>query len=332
MVRKIGWGILATGTIAHKFTTGLQHCADANIVAVGSRSQSAADAFGDEFNIPHRHASYEALVADPEVEAIYIGTPHSFHKENALLCIEHGKAVLCEKPFAINAAQAQEVVDAAREKNVFVMEAMWTRFIPLVREVVRMVEGGVIGDLRMVTGDFGFRTGFKPEHRLFDPALGGGGLLDVGVYAVSFASMLLGAPDRIASLAELGETGVDEQAAAILSYPGGQMALIHTGVRTRTPGEATIMGTDGFIRIERPFWAPTAMVLDKPVLDKPGQRSQRIEIPFTGNGYNYQAEEVMRCLRSGKTESELMPLDETVSILKSMDEMRAQWGLRYPME
>lgn len=327
MTEKIRWGILATGSIAHKFTTGLQHCADAEIVAVGSRSQASADAFADEFNIPRRHASYEALVTDPDVDVIYIGTPHSFHKENAILCIEHGKAVLCEKPFTINAAQAAEVIERARLAGVFVMEAMWTRFIPLITEVRRLVAEGAIGEIRMITGDFGFRAGFNPQGRAFNPALGGGGLLDVGVYPISFASMFLGAPDRVASLAELGQTGVDEQAAAVLGYPGGQLAVIHTGVRTRTPHEATILGTDGFIRVEPPFWVPTAMTLDKP-----GEDPQRIEIPFEGNGYNYQADEVMRCLRAGKTESDIMPLDETLSTMQTMDQIRDQWGLKYPME
>jgi len=327
MTTPIRWGILATGTIAHKFATGLQVCDDAELLAVGSRSQASADAFADEFDIPRRYASYEDLVTDPDVDVIYIATPHARHKENALLCLDHGKAVLCEKPFTINAAEARQVIERARAKQIFVMEAMWTRFIPLMVEVRRLVNEGEIGEVRMITGDFGYRAGFNPQSRAFDPALGGGGLLDVGVYPLSLASMLLGAPERIVSMAELGQTGVDEQSAAILGYPGGALAIIYSAVRTRTPQDATILGTDGFIRIHPPFWVPTAMTLYKV-----GAEPQHKEIPFEGNGYNYQAHEVMTCLRAGKLESDVIPLDETLQIMQSMDAMRAQWGLTYPME
>ena len=220
MTDTLRWGILATGSIAHKFATGIAALDDAEIVAVGSRSREGADKFADEFDIPDRHDSYEALAADPDVDAIYIATPHSLHKENMLTCLAAGKAVLCEKPFAINAREAREAIDFARERGIFLMEAMWTRYIPLMVEVRRMVADGMIGDLRMITGDFGYRAGFNAERRTFNPALGGGALLDVGIYPLSLASMLLGKPQRIASMAELGETGVDEQSAMILGYLG----------------------------------------------------------------------------------------------------------------
>ena len=327
MPDKIRWGILAPGTIARKFAVGLQATPDAEIAAVGARSQESADRFGDEFHVPRRYAGYEKLAADPDVDVIYIASPHAFHMEQALLCLDHGKAVLCEKPFTINAAQAQAVIERARARKLFVMEAMWSRFIPLMAAMRKLVADGAIGDLRMVVADFGFRTRFNPQGRLFDPALGGGGLLDVGVYAVSFASMLLGAPDRIASLAEVGQTGVDEQGAAILGYAGGELAMIYTGVRTQTPLETTIMGSDGMIQIHNPSWAPTKMTVKRS-----GQSPELVEMPFAGSVYTFQIAEVQRCLRAGKLESDTMPLDETLSIMTTMDQIRAQWGVRYPME
>ncbi|MDA1192670.1 MAG: Gfo/Idh/MocA family oxidoreductase, partial [Candidatus Poribacteria bacterium] len=232
----IRWGILGTGNIAKQFARGLTALDDAKLVAVGSRTQESADKFADQFDAPRRHASYEALVNDPNVDAIYVATPHPFHCENTLLCIDAGKAVLCEKPFAINDAEAKRMIDAARSKGIFLMEAMWSRFFPLMVDVRRRIAEGEIGNVRMMTADFGFRVGtVNPKSRLFDPALGGGALLDVGVYPVSLASMVFGNATRIATLANLGETGVDEEAGIVLGYEGGQIAALHTAVRVTTP-------------------------------------------------------------------------------------------------
>lgn len=327
MTDRLRWGILGTGSIATKFATGVAALPDAELAAVGSRSQAGADAFADRFAIPRRHASYADLAHDPAVDAIYIATPHPMHHANMLLCLDAGKAVLCEKPFAINAAQAREAIALARARKLFLMEAMWTRYLPLMVELRKMLADGAIGQVRMITADFGYRTGFDPSRRHFDPALGGGALLDVGVYPISLASMILGAPTTITGQAELGQTGVDEQSAYVLGYANGALAVLHSAIRTRTPQEAWIMGTEGFIRIHSPWWVPTAMTLDKP-----GQPPQRMEIPFAGNGYNYEAAEVHACLRAGKLESAVMPLAETVGILETMDALRAQWGMRYPGE
>ena len=325
MAEKTRWGILSTGRIAGIFAEGLQSTENAELLAVGSRTQEAADAFAEKWNVPHCHASYEALAADPDVDAIYVATPHPFHKLNSLLCIEAGKAVLCEKPFTINAAEAEAVVAAARRKQVFCMEAMWSRFLPLTRKVRAMIDEGAIGDVRMVVIDFGFRAGLDPEGRLFKPALGGGGLLDVGVYAVSLAQWILGTPTDVASLAHLGETGVDEQAAFILKFAGGELAVLCSAIRTNTPQQAEILGTEGRVHIQ-PFWKPTQATLVK------GQETQGIGLPFDGNGYNYEAAEVGACLRAGKLESDVMPLDETIEIMRTLDRIRAQWPLKYPME
>jgi predicted dehydrogenase len=323
----IRWGVLGPGNIARKFAAGLSVLDDAQLLAVGSRSQDSADKFGDEFHVERRYSSYETLVKDPDLDVIYIATPHPFHVQQSILCLEHGKAVLCEKPFTINAQEARQIVDTARAKRIFAMEAMWTRFIPMWVQIRKMLADGIIGEIRMITGDFGYRAPFDPQRRTLNPALGGGGLLDVGVYPISIVSMLLGTPDRIASMADIGETGVDEQAAAIMGYANGAMGIIHTAVRTQTLLETAIMGTDGHIRVHAPSWVPT-----KITLTRAGAEPEEIEVPFVGNGYNYQAAEVARCLREGKLESETMPLDESISIMETMDEIRAQWGMKYPME
>lgn len=327
MIEKLRWGIIGPGNIAKKFADGLKVVPDAELLAVASRTQEGADAFADQYGAPRRYVSYEALAADPDVDAVYISTPHPMHKDNSILCLNNGKAVLCEKPFAINAQQAAEVIKVARQKRVFLMEAMWTRYIPAMIKVRELLAAGVIGEARMVTADFGFRAGISPEGRLFNPALGGGALLDVGVYCVSLASMIFGAPARMASLAHLGETHVDEQAGMILGYSGGQMAVLSTAIRTTTPMEALISGTEGQIRIHSLFWRPTRLTVSVY-----GKETNEIDMPLVGNGYNYEAQEVARCLRAGLLESDVMPLDETLSIMKTMDELRAQWGLRYPME
>jgi predicted dehydrogenase len=324
---KIRWGILGTGGIAKRFAQGLAVLPDAELVAVGSRSQAAADAFGDAFDVPHRHASYAALSEDPDVDVVYVATPHSLHRDNSLLCLQAGKAVLCEKPFAINTVEADEVIALARKNGRFLMEAMWTRFLPVVERARRLLAEGAIGEVRMISVDFGFRAPLDPHSRLFDLRLGGGALLDVGVYCVSLASMVFGTPARIASMAHLGQTGVDEQAAVILGYDGGQLAVLTAAIRTNTPQEALLLGTEGQIRIHSPWWRPTTLTLSIQ-----GQEDEVMHFPFEGNGYNYEAAEVMRCLRAGRSESHVLPLDETMAIMRTMDQIRAQWDLRYPME
>ena len=331
MAEKIRWGILGTGSIARKFAEGLKALDDAELVAVGSRTQQSADAFGDAFGVPHRRASYEALASDADVDVIYVATPHALHKDNTILCLRAGKPVLCEKPFAINAREAEEMIRCARERKLFLMEAMWSRFFPITFKVRELLRGGVIGEPRMLTADFGFRTRINPKGRLFDPALGGGALLDVGVYPVSLSSMIFGTPTRIAGMAHLGETGVDEQAAIILGFPGGALSILYTAIRTRTPQEAVIMGTHGQIRIHSAWWRPTKMTVTG-FAQRDTASPEVVELPYEGNGYNYEAAEVMQCLHAGKQESDLMPLDETLAIMRTLDEIRAQWHLKYPME
>jgi predicted dehydrogenase len=327
MTDKIRWGILSTGSIAAQFAKALAILPDAELVAVGSRTQTSADAFGERFEIPHRHAGYEALAEDPDVDVIYIGTPHNLHRENTLLCLDAGKAVLCEKPFTINAAEAQEIIEAARAKQLFLMEAMWTRFIPAIREIRRMLADDVIGEPRMVMVEFGFKPPFELAGRLFNPELGGGALLDLGIYPITLAWLVFGPPQSIVSQASIGSTGVDEQNAIILSYDQGQLAVLASSLQTQTPHEALIFGTKGRIRVHAQWWNPTMFTLS--LNDR---EDQTITIPSAGNGYSYEAAEVMSCLQAGKLESDLMPLDESLAIMQVMDRIRTQWGLRYPME
>lgn len=328
MSDKFRWGICGTGNIARQFARGLRALPDAEIAAVGSRAHETAVQFADEFGVARRHATYEALAADPDVDAVYVSSPHPCHMENTLLFLRAGKAVLCEKPLAVNRAQGERMVATARAESRFLMEAMWTRFLPALVQTRRWIAEGRIGEVRMVQADFGFRTEWDPSSRLLDPAYAGGGLLDVGCYCVSLASLVFGRqPVRISGLAHLGETGVDEHSAVVLGYDQGELALLASGVRTNTPQDAVIMGTEGFIRIHPPFWLSSRVSL---TLGE--QEPITVDCPYAGNGYNCEAAEVARCVREGRIESETMSHAESLAILETMDAIRAKWGLRYPME
>lgn len=324
---RIRWGIVGTGKICRKFAEGLKALPDAEIVAVGSRTTKSAERFGRDLKIPHRHGSYEALASDPDVQVVYVGTPHPMHKENTLLLLNNGKAVLCEKPFAMNAGDATEMIALAKKKNLFLMEAMWTHFFPAVKEAHRLVLKGKIGEVRMVKADFCFRCGWKPEERLLNPQLGGGGLLDVGVYVTSFAQMIYGKePDSISTVAHIGKTGVDEQAAMIFGYEDGAMAVLTCAVRTQTKHEAMIAGTEGWIRLPHPFWQPDSMFVGT------NEKEKELRFERLGNGYSFEAQEVHHCLRKKRIESSIMPHEKTLAVMRTLDRIRSQWGLKYPME
>ncbi len=326
MTGKIRWGIMSTGKIAHKFAQGLKELPDeAEILAVGSRAQQTADAFGDEFGIPRRYASYEALVADADVDVVYIGTPHSFHYDNAVLCLNAGKAVLCEKAFTITGREAEELIALARSKRLFLMEAMWVRFLPSTTKVRELVSGGAIGEPRLIQASLGFWTDMTPETKLsrfLNPALGGGSMFDVGIYPMSYISMLFGQARRVTGVAHIGETGVDEQASVCYGYDDGRIASAVFGVRTRVPGGAFIAGSAGTLTMEPSFLNPKTLVLTEA-----GKDPVRIDVACEGTPYRFEAQEVMRCLREGKTESAVMPLDESLAIMRTMDALRRDWGM-----
>ena len=324
----IRWGILGTGSIAHLVAADLKLLSDAELTAVGSRAQERADAFGDTFDVPHRHASYEALVADAALDVVHVASPHSAHLKHAAMALEAGRAVLCEKPLALNAEQAEDLIATARRRDQFLMEAMWTRFLPVMDDVRRLVhDEQTLGDVQLLQADIGMTQPFDPAHRLFDPALGGGALLDLGVYPIAFAFDLFGPPDAVASSAVIGETGVDEQCAAVFRYDDGSQAVWHASVRADAGRTCVLAGPGGRLRGTRSWWKGAPFELTR--TDGTTETWAR---PYEGNGYQFEAAHVMDCLRDGRTESPVMPLDESHAILRTMDALRGAWGVTYPQE
>lgn len=313
------WGLIGSGQIASAFADDLTLTDSGRVVAIGSRSQESADRFADKFGIPNRHASYEALVADPAVEVVYVGTPHPMHYANALLALEAGKPVLVEKPFTMNADEARQLIDRARSKGLFLMEAMWTRCLPHIVEIGRLLADGALGDIVTVMADHGQFFPKDPASRLFARELGGGVLLDCGVYPVSFASMVLGKPARVVALITPAFTGVDGQTSMLFGFASGAQAVLTCTSSARTPTRAAIVGTEARIEIDSFFYAPSTFTL----IRRDGSAT-RFEPPHEGNGLHYEADEVARCLRAGLLESPLMPLDETLEIVETLDTVIAQ--------
>jgi predicted dehydrogenase len=324
--RPVRFGVVGTGWIASAFTTDLTLLDEAVVSAVGSRSRASADRFGDQHGIGRRHASYAELVADPEVDVVYVATPHPGHHDAAMLAIDAGKAVLVEKPFTMDALEAADLVEAARRKGVFLMEAMWSRFLPHLARVREVLAAGTLGEVVTVTADHGQWFVADPEHRVFAPALGGGALLDLGVYPVSLASMVLGAPDVVTARSSKAFTGVDAQTSVILDYPGGAQAVLTTTLLARSPTRAAIIGTDARIEIDPVWYQPSSFT----VISRDDQVLERYDEAAVGHeGLRHQAAEVVRCLRAGLTESPTLPLDETLAVMRTMDEIRRQIGLTY---
>lgn len=324
---KIRWGIMGTGWIAEQFAADLAYVENAQFVAVGSRTASSAGEFASKYDIPQAYGSYEELVKDPDIDVVYIATPHPLHREHALLCLQAGKAVLCEKPFTINGDELEELVAAAREQKLFLMEAMWTRFLPPIRQVREWLNAGLIGDVRLLKADFGFRSGWNPQGRLLNLELGGGALLDAGIYPVSFASMIFGTePEKIWSTAHIGETGVDEQFSVILSYESGKTASLNGAIRLGLTNEAYIYGTNGYIHI------PSFLNATSASLHVDGEEPVVVTDDRQEKGYSFEAYEVGQCLLEGRLESDVMPLDESLAIMRLLDQIREQWGLKYPSE
>jgi predicted dehydrogenase len=324
MIASIRWGILSAGQIADRFVSHLKKTPNTKIVAVAARSLQRAAMFAEKHGISHAYGSYEELAKDLHIDVIYIGTTHNFHKEHTLLCLHNGKHVLCEKPFALNAEEVCQMIACAREKNLFLMEAMWTRFNPAYIRAMQWVNDGLIGEVRMLKADFGFRGSWEPEKRLLNPALAGGSILDVGIYPIALASNLFGPrPSKIEALGFLGTTGVDEQVGFVFQYSQGQLALLSSAIRTRTPHNAFIMGTEGMIWIPM-FWRAQLAIL---------WRSRKLpRIAWGKAGYQYEAAEVNRCIREKRMESTVVSLAESLALMKTMDLIREKIGLKYPEE
>lgn len=327
----INWGIIAPGNIADKFATALRGVAGAALYSVASRTPEKAAAFANRHGFETYATNYDALINDPKVDAIYIASPHMLHAEQSIACLKAAKAVLCEKPMAVNSQDAQKVVNIARQQNTFFMEAVWTRFMPVHNKIQHWINNGRIGEVQMVQASFGFARNFTPEHRLFDPQLAGGALLDIGIYPITMAQIAIGGtPQRITAMAELGRSGVDENLGVLLHYPQGQIATLNASLRANTSWDAWIFGSEGSIHIPLFWFAESATLFSgsMPTMTE----VEKIAHPHQINGYEYEIEEVHRCLNEGLLESPLMSWQESIQVMGIMDEVRSQIGLRYPFE
>jgi predicted dehydrogenase len=323
MTASVRWGILGTGKIAKAFANALKDTPGAVLAAVGSRTLDGAQAFTAEFG-GTAYGSYEELANASDVDLIYVGTPHPMHAENVRMALEAGKGVLCEKAFTVNREEAEELVALARSKKLFLMEAMWTRYLPALAEVRRIVASGEIGKVRQVIADLGFNAGFGPEHRVFNPVLGGGALLDIGIYPLSIAVALLGPVDSVLAQADIGDTGVDEQTTFLLKHSGGGMSVCSCSLRARLPSELTIAGELGHVRMNSMFHRAQTVTVTRA-----DGVSRTVATPFLGNGYVHEAIEAQRCWQEGLIESPSMTLDDTLALMGVMDEVRRQIGVSY---
>ncbi|MGK7939210.1 MAG: Gfo/Idh/MocA family protein [Crocosphaera sp.] len=372
MSKTINWGILGTGLIAQDFAQGLSILPDAKLLGIASRSLEKAENFANKYQVPRSYDSYQALSQDTDIDVVYIATPNYRHKTDCLMCLEANKAILCEKPFMLNAQETHEVITLARQKKLFCMEAMWMRFMPLIQKVKSIIEAGTIGEICLLTADFGYQANPDPKERFYNLDLGGGALLDRTIYPLSLAFYLLGEPQDLVSQGVLSKTGIDEQNALILRYPKGALALLSATLKAQSSNEVVITGTLGKIRIHSPFYRPLklsitqfpqasssvnsssssdslkqkiksalkqnsflkklALYADLYNLPLKRKKSFKVQQIFSGNGYNYEAQEVIRCLQTNQLESAIMPLDETLKIMEVMDRIRHQWNLIYPQE
>ncbi|MBN6192534.1 Gfo/Idh/MocA family oxidoreductase [Microbacterium sp. SSW1-47] len=321
------WGILATGGIAGAFASDLR-TAGLDLVAVGSRSQESADAFAARFDIPHAHASYEALVADPDVDIIYVSTPHPMHHENARLALEHGKHVLVEKAFTLNQAEAADLQALAAERGLLVTEAMWTRYLPHMVRIRELIAEGALGEIRTVSADHTQLLPTDPAHRLNALELGGGALLDLGIYPISFIWDILGAPTSIRAVGRLVETGADSEVATVMTHEGGAVSTSLSSSRGAGPNAASIVGTAARIDIDRVWYAPTTFRLVLP----DGTVAEEYVTDITGRGMQFEAIAAERLVAEGNLAGDILPIAESVAIMGALDEIRAQIGVRYPGE
>ncbi|MFF0478632.1 Gfo/Idh/MocA family protein [Streptomyces sp. NPDC004284] len=323
----VRWGILATGGIAQRFTTDLLALDGAEVVAVASRTEASASAFADRFGIPRAYGEWAGLFADEDVDVVYVATPHHAHRAAAGLALEAGKAVLCEKALTLNAREAEELVALARGRGLFLMEAMWMYCHPLIRRIAELVRDGAIGEVRTVQADFGLQGPFDAGHRLRDPAVGGGALLDLGVYPVSFAHLLLGEPSTVHAHALLSPEGVDLNTGMLLGWDSGASALLSCSLEADTPLTASVTGTEGRIDIPRGFFFP-----ERFVLHRHGHEPEEYVSTDDPLSFRHEAAEVTRALRAGETESPLVPLDGSLAVMRTLDAVRDRVGVRYPQE
>ncbi|MDR0450095.1 MAG: Gfo/Idh/MocA family oxidoreductase [Treponema sp.] len=324
----LNWALVGTGGISNRFLAGLRCAEGARPYAAVSRSQEKAEAFAARHGLEKAYGDYGAMLEDPAVDVVYIGTPHVTHRDLAVRAFRAKKAVLCEKPVSINGAELSEMIAEARANGVFFMEAMWTRFVPPLRKVQEWLASGIIGEVKMMQANFCFASAFNPAGRLYNIELGGGALLDAGVYPLSLASLAFGGkrPETLSSVMYRGETGADEAVSVLLSYGGPRIASVSAAISTSAVNDGWIYGTQGRIHLPDFVFSHSASLI------LPGKYSYRYEGDFVSNGYNYEVEEVTRCIREGKPESEIMSLSESLVIMQTMDRVRAQNGFVYPGE
>ena len=323
-MKQYSWGIIGPGKIANKFAAALPLAGSARLHAVASRDFSRARSFAAAHGAPQIYDSYEQLAADPAVDAIYIATPHGLHAEHAILCLRSGKAVLCEKPMALNSTQVSGMIAASQHHHAFLMEAMWTRFLPLIKTVTDLIAAGKIGRLSYIRADFGFLAPFQPDSRLYDLRLGGGSLLDIGIYPLFLCQFLLGTPDHIYAGGHLAPTGADDTCHAILNYDDGRSAVISSTLACQTSLTAEIAGTEGSIRIPSPWYKNDLLSWNRS-----GKADDTIVLDPMVNGFEYQIREVTRCLDAQLTESPQMTHSFSLAMSRTMDEIRRQIGVRY---
>ncbi len=329
-MKTIRWGILGCGKIARKFAADLRLVEGAELIAAGARTMDSVMAFTNEFPVKHAHDSYEALTANPEVDVIYIASPHAFHYEHAMLCLRHGKAVLCEKPFTINAPQSRKVFEYAKKQELFIMEALWTRFLPHYIKTRQHLESGAIGSIKFLRAEFGFKPNPPIPQRLSDPALGGGALLDVGIYPVFLALDLLGTPDEIDAKMIPMDTGVDAQCSIRFMYKNGSVAHLLGSLAAKLGTEAEISGEAGRLLLTSRFHEPTGTILYFKNAD--ANPTEILVEKTQGNGYEFEATHVTQCLRQSLKESPIFPPNQTMRLMETLDIIRRSCGLVYPKD
>ncbi len=322
-MRKIKWGILGLGKIAGKFATGLKEIKEAELYAVASRSKTKAETFAKEHQATKLFSSYEAMLEDEELDVVYIATPHVFHHQQTLLCLDHKKAVLCEKPFAMNKKQVEEMIAKAKKENVFLMEAMWTQFLPHFKFVIKQIKSEKYGKIKNLKADFGFPAQVDLDKRLYNKNLGGGSLLDIGVYPIFMAMSALGIPEKIQAKASFHDTGIDEDCDMIFEYKNGVEAELGSSIVKQTPTTAVIQFEKATITLNTRFHEPTSITIQTPE----GEETKEFEI--NSNGYNFEAEHVQKMLLAGKTESTEMTFEKSLQLIDLLDKVRSEIGLEY---
>lgn len=325
MTKRINWGIMGCGSIAREFAGALKAVPDAHLIAAVSKTGKAKQ-FAEEFNLPYYYNDYEEFVKNEGLDVVYVATTHNFHYENTMLCLNNNKHVLCEKSFAVNTKQASLLIETAKSKKLFLMEAMWTRFSPAVSRLISMIKDGVIGEIKSLKGDFCIHVPFNPKHRLYDLNLAGGALLDLGIYPITMACMVLGKyPIEIAGTLNIGKTGVDEESHYLLKFDKGETALLSSACTYSAPVNFIIHGTNGQITVPN-FYFPSKLIL---ILN--GKSEETINVPYDSTGKNYEVAEVMDCLHNNKTESDKQTFYDTLKVMEIMDSIRGS-VLKYPGE